>query len=378
MNHTALAKLKKALVDKEATEIQKWLITADGIKRQYRLSDGSRGWQRLPAPWWKNLDEIGRKDLLNRLNVEDWRVKAALEKYEIKSAFIPEKILSEFERKLHREMGKQTAESRFQNLKKYCLEYFLPKSPNPIEWQRDLQEGWVDYLVSLDYAPSTYKHIRIALNKFMRFLAAKNPDLPTLIFDGLTPHQIQEIRYQREIKGLGLRYYIPRKEADIILKAASPQLKPYIQLIRKYGLRRNEARALTTAKIKNSYLFIDEQIKETGGRGLPKYRKTRKIPHWYSKPKQTYKLIEALEPYETGADMSKEFSDLTKRLVAEDEITHPYVLHDWRHTFITDAVEDYSINEVMLAAGHADIRTTSKYLKDKRKHEDETYVPKGA
>lgn len=375
MSHLQFSKLNRVLKDLGAVKIERWLITNDGVKRQYTGQGGKRHWQRLPKDLYRDLDEYAVKDLVSRLNAEDWRMKKALDNYEIQSAFIPPKILSEFEKLLYRESNPQTAKARFHNLKKYCLEFFLPKSPNPIAWQKDLQGEWLEYLVSLDYSDSTYKHIKTALNKFMSFLATKNPDLPYLQFKGLSRYQIAEIRHQREMKGLGVRRYIPEGEFSKIYDQADERLRPYIAIAYGYGLRRNELRALKLENIKSKHLSVEGQLMETGVLTLPKYRKTRKVPHWMMKPTDLYRNIEALQPYETGAKLSEAFSLLTKRLYSECEISAAYVLHDCRHSFVSNAVKSNSVHEVMIAAGHADLRTTSTYLKDTRSLDDEVFVP---
>jgi integrase len=373
MNHQKITQLTKVLQQKGALDIQKWLITGDGIKRQYTKEDGTRSFQRLPKGWYQDLDESGKRDLLDRLNAEDWRLKRALDKYEIQSAFIPPKILAEFETKLYQESNPQTARTRLQNLKLYCLEYFLPKSPNPIEWQRDLQTGWVEYLVDLDYAPSTYKHIRTALNKFMKFLAAKTPDLPYLQFDGLTPYQIAEIKVVRELAGLGVRKYINQADYSILVDAAPDKLRPYIQIAYSYGVRRNELLALETSLIRNQYLSVGRQLKD-GKLALPKYRKPRKVPHWFMTPRELYACIQDLTPYK-DYELSEAFTELTTRLWAEEKLRDKYVLHDCRHSFCSNAVKAHNIHEVMLAAGHSDLRVTSAYLKDTRELADEIFDP---
>lgn len=371
-----LRRLKNVLKDAGAIDVQKWIITKDGIKRQYRRPDGTASFQRLPKAWYKDLDAVAIKDLLSRLNAEDWRLKGALKRYEIQSAFIPANTLDEFEKKLRKESNAQTANSRMQNLTDYCLMFFLPRSPNPIAWQKDLQDDWVDYLVSLDYSPSTYKHIKIALNKFMRFLATKNQDLPVLQFDGLTRFQIAEIRFKREQRGLGVRRYITEEEYDTILQAAELKLRPYIEIAYNYGLRRNEILALKVESIKNSYLAVDWQLKN-GKRTKPKYLKGRKVPHWFMKPKALYKAVESLKPYEDTV-LSEAFTALTTRLYNDGEIGAAYVLHDCRHSFVSNAVGIKRVEEVMHAAGHADLRTTSAYLKDTRRLDDETFDPTGS
>lgn len=376
MVHARIKQLNESLEQKQPTKIYKWRITKDGIKRQYLLADGSRNFQRLPIELYRDLDEPGKKDLLDRLNAENWRLTKALENYEIQSAFIPPKILSEFEHQLFQESNPQTARTRMQNLKKYCLEFFLPKSPNPIEWQKDLQNEWKEYLVELDFAPSTYKHIKTAINKFMRFLASKRPDLPVLQFDGLTRYQIASIRVERELRGLGKRKYIRDKDYATIIAAANDKLRPYIQIAYSYGLRRNEILALETGHIKNQYLLVERQLKD-GKMSLPKYHKPRKIPHWFMTPRELYTCITQLTPYKPY-ELSEEFSSLVGRLLAEGTLREPFVLHDCRHSFCSNAVKTYSVHEVMLAAGHSDLRVTSGYLKDTRELADETFDPTGS
>lgn len=82
MSHQQFAKLNRTLKNLEAVKIERWLITKDGVKRQY---------------------------------------------------------IVEFEKRLLTESKEQTAQIRMQNLKLFCLEFFLPRSPNPIAWQKDLQ-----------------------------------------------------------------------------------------------------------------------------------------------------------------------------------------------------------------------------------------------
>jgi|GEM_PF-6929986 integrase len=376
MSEKRIKKLNEDLKAKGALQVEKWLLTKDGIKRQYRDPSGPRRWQRLPIDLYRDLDEYSRKDLVSRLNHDNWRVKKAIENYEITSAFIPPRILEEFEKQLKKESNPQTARTRFQNLKKYCLEFFLPKSPSPIEWQKNYQDEWVDYLIGLDLAPSTYKHIKTSINKFMRFLAKKKPDLPIIKFDGVPPYLIKDVRAKRELRGLGQRHFINEVDYTKIIQSADDKLKPYIEIGYQYGLRRNEVLALELSNIRRDYLAVEAQIKK-GQRTLPKYGKKRKVPHWFVEPRHLYHLVSTLKKYEPY-ELSQSFSKLTKELFQDGIVQHAYVFHDCRHSFCSRAVQKYSVHEVMLAAGHADLRVTSIYLKDTRSFGDDVFDPTGS
>ena len=61
-------------------------------------------------------------------------------------------------------------------------------------------------------------------------------------------------------------------------------------------------------------------------------------------------------------------------------ISFDYTYHDLRHTWITRAVrlkgKDLShMRDVQLAAGHENIETTMRYLKDDREFSEEIYSP---
>ena len=315
---------------------------------------------------------------MDRLNHTDRHMKAALERYHIESSFVPPNILREFAKSLEAEIG--TESRRYEVYRMVChfaLEFFLPKSPNPVVWWRELQDEWGKWLTDeLALSPSTIKHIKVSLNKFMAFLHMRNPDIPDLKFNPVGRSKIREIRSQRELEGKGLRKYISEADYVAIIEHASQQLRPYIELAYKYGLRRNELRALDQNKVRNGYLLVDRQRTPSGSLKLPKYGKSRKVNHWFATTMEAHKLIGELTPIKCE-DLSHEFTGLTKELFDKGIICNHYVLHDCRHSWCSNAVKEHNINDVMRAAGHSDMRTTAGYLKDTRSLDDEAFVPDG-
>lgn len=369
-----IKKLTEAV--KGATKIEKWILTSRGeVFRGIINQDGGKSRQRLPKHFYKDLKKDEVLDLLDRLNDNDRHMKAALARYELKTAFIPEKLLSDFINHLKIQVNEKRANEIYRFLCHYSLEFFATKSPNPNIWYSDYQTEWGKWLVEeLKLSPSTIKQVKNSLNRFMSFWASKTPDQPLLIFTPAGRSKLKEIKIQRELEGKGIRYYIPDDDIKTILNKAPEYMIPYIQLAYHYGLRRGELLALTTLKVRKGYLLIDRQIKDDDSSSLPKHGKTRKVDHWFCSATDAHSWISSLKRIKADA-LSGGFTDVVESLLSINKIKNKYVLHDCRHTWCSNAVKIKNINDVMRAAGHSDLRVTAGYLKDTRELDDEIFQP---
>lgn len=106
-----------------------------------------------------------------------------------------------------------------------------------------------------------------------------------------------------------------------------------------------------------------------------KDREQRKVPHWIIKPQETYELVTAVNRARFTAEWASDrFTELTSEMFKNEKTI--YHLKDLRKTWVTNMLKQKNHEQVRLAAGHADIKTTlGHYVEDGREMDDEVYVP---
>lgn len=363
-----------------ALESGKWKIKRNVTKGR------KRSFQRLPAKLYKEI-QTNKEELekfILRLNKIDPKERAAYEKFKVDSAFISSKLLEDYHKKLKAEIPTENAANyTYRYAREHFLAFFLKHDPNPTVWYRKLQPAWADYLVGTEFSISVLKKIINSSNRLMRYLHNQRPDeIPLMEFRPLSRAVLAKIRAKKELLGEGKekRKYIPEKDYKTLLAHIPDDLRSIFEMSYRYGLRRNEVIALyqSPQKIRKGYLLIDEQFCSLNGgtmvRKPPKFNKTRKVNHWNASPNECFELINSLVSMPPDR-ASRNFTNLTTDLVDRDLIEHSYVLHDCRHTFISNAVKFYDINTVSRSAGHSDISVTNGYLKDTRDLDDEVFSP---
>jgi hypothetical protein len=178
---------------------------------------------------------------------------------------------------------------------------------------------------------------------------------------------------------------------DRALRIRNPSWAPLIYLCRRYGLRRNEGLGLLPEALRYEYLAVTQQLKSYDRESDPiklvygpvKDRDNRKIPHILAGLPDLDLVsdwIDAVTRITLHFDtISEKFAELTTEVSGVR-----YNIDDLRPTFLTEAMGEAvkkdpvaGPEEVRLAAGHANIKTTfGHYVKDTRKLADQQYISK--
>lgn len=394
----------------EGTKLLQWFLAKERekmiVRRHVILPDGKRSFERFPVNRYSHLtSKRDLEDFVIRLNGKDPAIERIKAKLSFKHAFISPDFMDDYrENYLFQQVPTQKdAQSMYGYLEHYALRFFIEQLglKNPLEWHRH-QNILGRYLLNkpddtleaekLIFPNGTIKSAKLIrmtineLNRFMRYLHLKRPDeVPPLKFEPISRAAFKEHEARRKLLGEGRvsRYVKPEHYKKIVdaLEEQKISWRFAVYLAHEYGLRRNETMGLQLEDLKKSHLFLQRQFTGNDKTGHPKYkplknRLPRRIPHWFTQPKQTYHLIEELSKGLIHPDtLSVSFSTL----VADLKLP-PYVFHDLRRTFITNAVKKgVTAEDLRLAVGHSSIETTYKYyVMDARELEDEIYLPDDA
>lgn len=168
------------------------------------------------------------------------------------------------------------------------------------------------------------------------------------------------------------------QDGHLIQKKIPANLKSVFLLCYYFGLRRSEAMGLIgrVECVKKGFLQIDKQLLRYTREGKlltgpTKGRMARKVPYWYSTPEQAYELVQNIVPM-CPCDYTRKFRAFLKKNKLD------YFVHDCRHSFITNAVNDsrqLRLNDIRLASGHADLRVTNGYLRDSTDYDNQIWKP---
>ncbi len=368
-----------------------WILTFDS-NRGYRVrriivkKDGKRSFQNLPAKYYKEYkdNENELNDFVTRLNNKDPKEVKAKNKYESKTAFIPSSLLQKYYSKLESEIdSEKVVRYTYRYTKELFIDFFVELSPDPVFWYRDFQPEWSKFLIKKNYSISVLKKIINSANRFTKFLHEERPEeIPLMVFQPISPSRMKIIKSNKELAGEGSqkRNYISETDYQIILDTCPELIKSIIQIGYLYGLRRNEILALFNEehRVRKGYLLVDKQLysKDGGGIGMKptKNRMMRKVNHWFCSAQDCYSFIKQIEEIKPD-HLTRLFDRHIKDLMTDKLIKNKYVLHDLRHTYITNAVQKYNINDVSRCVGHSDISVTNVYLKDSRDLDDEIFIP---
>lgn len=364
----------------------RWMLTDEGgvfyIKRNIKIAaTNKKTFQRLPRKIYGHLAKEELEKLITRLNFNQDREKRMRERFKIESAFLSATLLEEFYEQLDAEIPtKSIVKLRYSHLRREFLDYFLKKDPNPVNWHRHHQAEWCNYLLEKKRSPSTLKQIVGVSNRFMKFLHKKRPDeVPMMVFTPISKARMKKIKDEWTVDELGRPpSYINEFDYNLIQKRLPDDLKSVFVLCYKFGLRRSEAMGLYNRPdcVKKGFVQIDKQLLRYTKQGKlilgpTKGRMARKVPYWYSSPEQTYDLVQKIVPM-SPSDYTRKLRACVKKLKLD------YFVHDCRHSFITNAVNDQrklSLNDIRLAAGHADLRVTNGYLRDSTNYDDQVWKP---
>lgn len=369
----------------QADRKYRWMLTEEKgvlyIKRNVKImSSGKKTFQRLPRKLYNKLSKQDLQDLVTRLNYNEDREKRMRERFKINSAFIPNSFLKEFYELLESEIPTlEVVQGNWAHLERHFLRYFIQFGANPMEWHRDHQAQWCNYLFETGLGPRSLRSIVQISNRFVKFLHWKRPnEIPLMIFKPISKARFRKFSVEWDESDRGRkRSYISELNYAQMVKKIPNEIKSVFILCYKFGLRRGESMGLYERPecVKKGYLHINKQLKQyTRDHELKldttKGRAARKVPYWYSSPEEVYNLIQKMVVL-CPDEYSRKFSEFCKSIELD------FTVHDCRHTFITNAVneKDVRLNEVRLAVGHTDLRVTSGYLRDNTEYDDEVWIP---
>lgn len=390
-------------MSKRIKETKLWVATWDKsvgrfrVRRTVYYTDGTRKLENKPHKEYQKFDKDEDKinEYLHRENYRQAQKELAKKTYKIRTAFIKGKDFNKefeewmFNRTRNRIYSKAVASS----VRRYLIGYFHDKKKNYdyITWTSlKSQAGFVEFLKAKKLAYKTMITAKNNANMFFQYLSEESDgeiDLlkftfPSLKRSGVRRYEKERIKKARLTdKRLSGDDYVTKEDFELIFnycKNTAPirdperysSILPYIWVAYHYGLRRSEAMALKQACFKKGYLKITEQLVKTNTYAELKHGADhRKIPHFFTEDnkravKGMLKKIEETQMHPTT--FTNRFGEVMKAL------NMTFTIHNLRNTFITNCFfKEIPSIEIMLAAGHTDLRTTQRYIRDSRNLDDE-------
>ncbi len=365
----------------DTDNVGRWIICNEKegprIKRTIRTAQ-KVSFQRLPILMYKSLNFKQLENLVSTLNYDkDTDLRNAFISH---STYLPDEYLKGFYNQLENEIPTPAVvKHNYSHLRKYFLNFFLEKSPDPKKWKDDFELDWSNYLLSTKLSPRSLRNIIHISNRFMKYLNRKDASAFKVIkFEPITRAMFRKYSSDWvENEKKKFRQFVPESLYKKMLSRMPNELRPVFILCYQFGLRRSESLGLYGSKsaVRKDYLRVERQLRRYTNTEGPIYDRTknrtgRKVPYWYSSPQEAYGLINSIVPLDPH-----KYSKLFTAFNEAEGFT--ITLHDLRHTFITNAVnnKEYGINDVRLAVGHSDLSITSKYLKDSRDFDESVWVP---
>lgn len=372
-----------------------WYVCKEGDVFSIRKTisaNGKRRQVRYPAKKYVHVrsDYKELRDFVIRLNGKDPRVERIKARLEFTHAWIGPDLIDEYREVYLKNYipDEKAARVNVTYLKKYALNFFIQnlQLANPEDWHRQqykwglalLGESREVKIVKKPLSAFVLRKTVYELNRFMRFVHSKKPDVPSLVFEPLSKSRLKEYEARRRMSGkIKSAKYVTPADWKTLNKNLPTGWGDVIRLSYFYGLRRNEAYALSHQQLRTGYLNVTKQVErlQNGKRIYKplKGRYERKVPHWFIEPKTTYSTIDRITSVEVHPDtITDKFAELCLNLKLPR-----YTVHDLRRSFITNAVKAGKTPEdVRLAVGHVDGTTTYKYyVQDSRTMEDDLFVP---
>lgn len=360
------------------TKWSRWYLikSKDGSShiRRYRKSDGRFIWQRMPFKKYRHVTTIEEMELfVKRANASrEIEERLAKQRHAFDSAFISTRTIDDFETSLYTKADNRQHVSNARNaLVTHVLPFFINqmKVPDPNFWQR-FEDKFGSYLISKKLSVGYLKRIVQVTNRFLNFLHRRNPEEIKLV--RLQPFSQIKLRSIDADNQVLREKYIPETDYKTMLSKVDPALVPAIKIGYTFGLRRSEVLGLNHGDVFEDALEVKRQLLKTTpirSFGPLKSKASRSIPFWFSSPQDVYDLISQLPDWHPDTLIDK-FAK------AMSDLKMPYQFHDFRRTFITNALRLYNARDVQLAAGHSDLRTTMRYAQDDRQLQRKQFKPK--
>lgn len=355
---------------------KKWSLSNNGIKgmliRRYRTENGKRIWETYPSAKYKHLSQDDIEALLRRLNVRQVNEQqAALERYNFDHAYINQTVLKSFERYLETKANNAEYIRRLLSmLNEYPFHFFIRKLKitDPNLWKKK-EELFGHYLLEKDLSSEHIQRIVQHTNRFLSFLHNKYPD--EIKLTRLNSISNTVLKKRKGMQHVSREKYISPEDFAKICDKADRKILSQIKLAYYFGLRRSEVLGLTIDDIFEDSLSVERQLVKINPEieyDLLKTFETRQVPYWNTTPDEVYDLISTAQPMHPDT-----LGYLFKREMTKLKL--PFLFHDLRRTFITNALRKYHYRDVQLAAGHSQIKTTELYAQDDRKLQRKRFVP---
>ncbi|CAM6005997.1 unnamed protein product [Sphagnum balticum] len=354
------------------------------IRRRAALPDGGHKYERLDRKTYAHIAPTYEAILAHCDRLNYGANMAKKRKVEIESAFLPPHILDGFQTELLAAIpDKGFANYLFNRaLKEYFLDFFVNhlRLPDPKVWSQH-QTEWGQALLSkgpykIFDSPTSVRTITLVVqtaNRFMKYLHQQMPNLYSLIQFQPISRAVLKL-YASNLKSEPPGQFITDPDWLELQKHLTRDIKPFIDLMYFYGLRRAESLGFaSTDAVRKTYLSVEQQL--VAVIPDPKYsplknREKRKTPHWFIDAAGGYKLVLQSLEYKMHPDTLSDKWDKVMKSLGMD-----YRLHDLRRTFITRALRTQNPRDVQLAVGHSDLRTTMGYAQDDRDMGDEIWKP---
>lgn len=242
-------------------------------------------------------------------------------------------------------------------------------------WSRnENQRAWLEELVEKNLSVSTIEACRNSANMYLRFNSELSDgklqyNTIRLTLPSLTTKRRYKIETERKarmkkedverIEG----QYISDIDYVFMLENSTGYLRALIWLSYHYGLRLAECIAILPDNYRNDYLLVKEQAHSKYDNKYLKGVLARKVPHFNTDMETKEKTFDILKEIPDNrvnpTTVSRDFRKLMK------ELSMNYRFHDLRGTWITNlSLQGVNSELIRQAAGHRDMSTTQRYLRD--------------
>lgn len=258
-------------------------------------------------------------------------------------------------------------------LTRYIIPYYGDKEITT--WARnEHQRAWLDSLEEQGLSVSTIEACRNAANMYLRFESEiSDGELQYSAIRLSLPNFTKKRRYKIEVaRKAAMRkadvvrmegQYITDMDIVVMLENSDGYLRSLIWISYHYGLRLAECLAVLPDSYRNDYLLVSEQAASQHTNKFLKGVLARKVPHFelnITIKKQTFELLKDIAANRVNpTTVSRDFKKLMKQLCMN------YRFHDLRGTWITNlSLAGTNSELIRQAAGHQDMATTQRYLRD--------------